>query len=216
MPTPLYPGIVRAQVTFENVNAIPRDRFVNTFHFESDASEGQMQDIADLLSAFYTFNYAGASVDSYLSPVVASASIRLYDLGEAEPRTPTVKPVTGAFTPSSGTALPNEIAVCLSYYADKNSARERGRVYLGPLATNVLGARTATDPDANLHADFRGLLTQAASALAAVPVPSGPRWCVLSPTTGGSAGPVTAGWVDSAFDVVRKRGAKALLRTNWT
>lgn len=216
MPTPLYPGIVRAQVTFENVSALPRDRFVNTFHFESAATETAYQDIADLLSAFYTFNYAGSSLDSYMSAVVASATIRLYDLGESEPRTPHVKPVTGAFSPGAATPLPNEVAVGLSYYADKNAPRERGRIYFGPLNSSALGPRSGTEPDAQLHPDLRGALGLSASNLAALPVGGGPRWCLLSPVTGGSAGPITAGWVDSAFDTVRKRGAKALVRQTWT
>jgi hypothetical protein len=43
---------------------------------------------------------------------------------------------------------------------------------------------------------------------------SGPRWCVLSQVDA-QLKIVTAGWVDNAFDTVRKRGERADVRYSW-
>jgi hypothetical protein len=219
--TILYPGILRAQVSFDNVSALPRDRFVNTFHFAGAMSQANVNAIGELLQHFYN-DTPGTAVPApaeYLSPVIAGASLRVYDLGETDPRTPHVPDPSNLWWQSwrltGGTALPNEVAVCVSYYTDKNAPRKRGRFYLGALNTKALGGTTGAPADQTVKSELRQVLAGNAFTLASQLTHPGLEWVLLSPKLGGSSGPVQHGWVDNSFDTIRKRGMKTTARTVW-
>jgi hypothetical protein len=214
-----YPGIIRASVIFHNVSNLPADRFVNTFHFTGAANDTTYQGIAGLLRDFYWTNYQANSLDHWFSPVIYYPELRMYDLNESDPRTPhgptDAQAWRTGWSPGGSQALPNEVAVTLSYYTDKNAPRKRGRLFIGPLSTMALETPSASHPDARVDDGLRAAVNASAYALAHQLVVPNVEWVLLSPTAGGSAGAVQKGWCDDAFDTIRKRGAKASVRSAW-
>jgi hypothetical protein len=101
------------------------------------------------------------------------------------------------------------VSVALSFYADRNLPRQRGRVHIGPLKTTV-----AEQPDGIVRPKplVRTDLGEAAGALASLT--SSVRWGVLSQADGVIL-EVTAGWVDDSFDTIRSRGEDSTTRTLW-
>jgi len=203
---------IRALVLLDNVSQLPEDRFVNTFYFAGDRDD-ITSTLHTKLASFYNFGSGGADgLGKYLSNKVQRGTslpneIRYYDLSEPEPREPVsfelVIPAAAA-----ATDLPNEVAVCCSFYGTRNIPRQRGRVYLGPLNT---AADEDGASDVRVTSDFRGAITFAAAALAGG---TGPDWVVHSGAANADY-PVTAGWVDNAFDTQRRRGAATSARTVW-
>jgi hypothetical protein len=216
-------GFLRAQVSIPSDTTVPADACVNVWHFETAGSAlSGVGDAGSRLSAFY------GAVDAFLGSVVSSpATIKYYDLEDAQPRVPVA---TGSIviTSAVGNCLPQECAVCLSYQADpvsgQNQARRRGRLFIGPLAETT----TATSSGRTLVSGaVQTTLSNAATAMADQSVFLGAFWSVFSPTTAGpepwTAGSlgsafnvVTNGWVDNAFDTQRRRGGTATIRQLWT
>lgn len=208
---------IRAQWSWESQTGLPEDAIVNVWHFASlvtPIDTTGTQAIRDALASFYTDPHSpAAKVTSYFSDATTGvATLKLYDLDDAEPRSP-VRIFSGmSFTGDLGTGdqLPTEVAVCLSYgmtpVSGLDQANRRGRIYLGPLGTNAI------DAVGYVAAGFRSAITAAASALKA---DSGTDWAVYSPTDD-AAGSVTQGWVDNAVDIQRRRGYAATLRDTWS
>jgi hypothetical protein len=204
--------VVRAMVALENVSRKPEDRFVNVFHFAGDKEGQNGQDIVDALTSFYVepLEVGGVPISGFLSEYVVRAApqphqIHLYDLADPTPRAPRSFPLVLAVTESPD-PLPNEVAVTLSFYADRNIPRHRGRIYFGPLNRNAAQEGTS---DMRTGGGLRIALSGAAARMAA----EGPaEWQVFSPTDG-VARTITAGWVDDALDTQRRRGADPTGRT---
>lgn len=213
---------LRALVSLPNASStLPRDAAVNTFHFNSSSPAATAASAHTALTTFYN------AIDGLLSSVCGTtATVKYYDLADAEPRTP-IYTNTIALTVGSGVGLPNECAIAMSYRADLVSgqppARRRGRIYLGPLdaddVSTVAGDMRPTSP-------IRTSIANAAKALAEATITSSTGWVVFSPTSAGpspwsegvldaSSFVVTAGWVDDACDTVRSRGLAATTRTSW-
>lgn len=136
--------------------------------------------------------------------------------------------------PSDGTSdLPRECAAALSYHANLTGlaedtpggpsgpkgdlhprARHRGRLFLGPFNNTVLGAGTnGPGLTANFRAGAAGamktLATAASTAL------EGLAWSVWSRVLGHMF-PIVGGYVDDAFDTIRRRGIKSVARALWS
>lgn len=129
--------------------------------------------------------------------------IRGYDMGDAEPREHHYYKAgqnTGARVDG-----PGQIALCLSYFADRNLPRHRGRIYLGPWTTSGSQASdTQTTAAIGLAGDLAGL--------------GGPNvdWSLWSPTTQEHTR-ITDAWVDDSWDVVRSRkDPQAAPRKTWS
>jgi hypothetical protein len=212
---------IRALVQIPRDTTLPEDVVTNTWHFDSDS--GSADDVAveihAELSAFYT------AMDVYMPTdlLVPTATVDYYDLAEAEPRVP-VYTNTIALTLGVGTPMPPEVAVCLTYQGASGSGvnmrRRRGRIYLGPLnngVLNVTGGRTY------VSSTFTSALTAAATNLKAQTTTFGTKWAVFSPTTYAETGSlddafedVVDGWVDNEFDIQRRRGTTAQIRSTWS
>lgn len=214
----IIPGVARAQVVFQGTSGKPQDRYVNTFHFEQNGGAGPITtasftEIANRLIAFYnTAGPSGNPLSKYLSSEVLrttnSAQVRMYDLGDAEPRAVhEVDWQLGAVTDPG--RLPGEVAVVGSFYGSRNIARQRGRIFLGPLNLNALAQNTARP-----HA---GLITALPEAMHTLAYPAGgaplAQWVVLSTVGGARMSVVTNGWCDDAFDTQRRRGIESSART---
>jgi len=186
---PLY----RAQVITQLDSLLARDAIVNTLHFDDAGAlsdpEGLAGDLADIFLAGWTYS-------------ATQTTVKFYEVG-TPPNYPvaTVIRNEGAFVDSQG---PREVALCLSYYSERNLPSRRGRIYLCiAQATNHSYGR-------------RPQVSQRAAALALASAFAGlggadVDWVVYSPKTG-QHWDVTHAWCDDEWDVMRKRGLKATTR----
>lgn len=214
---------IRAQYTLQNVDSIPRDVAVNTWHYRSNGLlEGDLDDIQAQLEDFYT------AIQGLLSTALSGTiGFKLYDLVDPNPRVPVRQGSFDITTGDEGQMLPSECAICLSFRGAEgsglNARRSRGRVFLGPLDLGVIGNRTT---DAEVIEAARLTIGNAAGNLLAASLLSTATWSVFSPTTAGAepwaAGdlsvstiPIEAGYVDDAFDTIRSRGVGPLNRTTF-
>lgn len=206
---------VRVMFIGHGPSNLPEDRVVNTFHFVGSGDYASTADLAlDNVEDFYNGSLGQSQVIAYwLSPwVQRSAELRAYDLTQAKPRVPTIRPFTLATGQSTG--LPEEVAVCLSYYgAPPITPRRRGRLYIGPL--NGSGASSSTSllparPQPALVSD----LCVAASRLAIYG--SLAQWSIRSSLPTENFVPIVAGYVDNALDTQRRRGPDPTDRTLWS
>ena len=224
MADPILPDIYKAQVVLAGKSGLPEDVYVNNWYFRNDDTISQAFPsvrgaIKRVLDSFYTVaDSAGRKVSQYMSGYISTNSLkyRIYDLGQAPPRTRNEE--AGApFTPSTST-LPLEVAMCLSFFAGTNQPRNRGRIYLGPLASSAVLTSSGSLP-----VPTTGMLECIADRASAVGrTTENVTWVMV--TRGGTKPPfdppnakvVTGGWVDSAWDTQRRRGVAATGRTLWS
>ncbi len=218
-------AILRAQVVFPFTSNKPEDVTVNTWHFNSSVSKDQAADqIKLVLDEFYntvpppmvTGGSALAKLADYMSNAISrvanAGKIKVYDLADGMPREATER--TLSLFPSSFTddkELPAEVALCGSFYAGRNTKRQRGRIYLGPLMV------AATEDQTNRSRPTLALRDSLASSLRRLITPTlatvpGIDLAVFS-RVDGIARVATAGWVDDAWDTQRRRGQDATVRT---
>jgi len=213
MPIPVIPDHYQAQVIFAGLSGAGEDVFTNTFHFRNDNIIGDQIEVADRLAddlaEFYGAIPVGAptnvTIASRLSSLTISPdiTIKVYDLGLAAPRFPQVR--TRTLTGLSATAQASEVSVCLSLVSAQNSARNRGRIFLGPLSTNAgivedNGFRPSIDFSRSILASWVRLQGKAEHTP-----------CVYS-RTDNQMKPISGAWVDNAFDTQRRRGLDATKR----
>lgn len=186
-------------------SGIPEDAAQNTWHFQGsfDASIG-----AAVTAAWQQFMrdvYGGVPPN----PVAQTGhTLKIYALSDPEPRAP-VWDVGWSFAASpSGTPLPSETCITISYQGARVSgtdqARRRGRMYIGPLST---GTMTDGRPDS---ATISSMVTAFQTFHAAIAT-AGVTFVVYSRTNDAGVA-VTDGWIDNAFDTQRRRGVKATAR----
>lgn len=205
---------IRAQVSLPMDSGLPEDTAMNVWHFFADAGDDATANlIAAALKAFYD------TVDTYLSTNInaAGAVVEFYNLADPEPRVPFHSVNIGADMITSTTALPDEVALCLSFQAAQISgvpqARRRGRVYIGPLGQNAAGAAAAGNRPA---AAFITAMVNAGTALSTASDAAATwSWVVFSRVLN-LGDPVVDGWVDNAFDTQRRRGVDATSRSTFT
>lgn len=215
-------GFFRCQVTIPMDTGTPEDNVVNVWHFDSDQTFAE--DADDVVGRLRTFYQA---IDGVVFPgrVGATATVKVYDLADPEPRVPGLVDTIALTNVAGANVIPNEVAICLSMAADPVSGvspgRLRGRIFLGPVVSSALeevGSRV------RINSATRTAIVNAAVTLATGPDPGDGRLAVYSPTThlelGGGAGnlpdafnDVTTVWVDNACDTIRSRGERADART---
>lgn len=183
------------QVIGEGDALLPEDYVTNTIHFQvldplADA-EAIAQDVATLFAASATNLTIASDIQRY--------RVKMYDRGDAIPR-PVVAEKTAART-GGAAGGPREVALCLSFYAERNLPRQRGRIYLGPLQSG-LGARPILQT-----MNFALDLAEGIAGIGGVDV----DWQVFSPTDQQGRS-VTAAWVDDEWDTQRRRGRKSTQR----
>jgi hypothetical protein len=218
MADPIITDHFRAHVIFQGLTNLPEDRWVNNFVFRNDVDNQFVGDpihvrIRKALSDFYNVAPPGAgqvALASFLTPLrSATVTVNVYDLGQPPPRAPKIETFTAQLTGTT-TVLPEEDAVCLSYYATRNMPRRRGRIYAGPFASH---AAQAGPTRARVNPNLLNCLKATASRLM---TGNGQNvtWTLLS-STDGVTRVITGGWVDDAWDTQRRRGTKALVRETW-
>lgn len=218
MADPVLTDFYRVQTILHGRSGLPEDVYVNSWCFRNDTVGGSADAfatlVADRMFAFFDEIPTGGSVPprTFLSDhtLLPQLTVKVYDLGQPPPRTPHERNFTLGVM--SGTQpFPSEVALCLSFYAERNLPRSRGRIYFGPLSIS-----SGTDVTAEISRPtsvIRSTLALAATDLAAEGA-GGPNWHVLSQVDA-AAKEITGGWVDNAWDTQRRRGEAPDSRTLW-
>ena len=188
--------IFKLQVSMAGDSALPRDRMVITPHFNDQGVGTDPQELCEDLAAA-------------LSPWcndLREITVKAYDAQGTPPVYPVGDAIINADTyPASG--APREIALCLSFYSERNTKRNRGRLYI-PWC--VLSAGAGVRPTEANRIKV-GTLATILSDLGGVDV----DWCVYS-RLDDAARPVTNWWVDDEWDTIRSRGLRPTTRTAGT
>lgn len=213
-------AFMRALVQIPRLTTLTEDVVTNTLYFDSDT--GDVDDIAPEVHAELTSFYQAIDVYLAAEQLSTTATVDYYDMADPEPRVPKYT-ATIALTLGTGNSFPPEVAICMSFRGAEGSGvnmrRRKGRIYLGPLVaaiTSTSGGRVAPSTG------VRSAIATAGNNLMNQTTTFGTKWAVFSPTTYAETGSlddafedVVAGWVDSEFDIQRRRGTVAQARTVW-
>lgn len=180
----------RAQIGFPFDTALPRDVVTVNPHYNGDDAQG----LADRLKQNLIAGLPGGATVMF--------TVKVYNAEAPPPSYPLATASNG--TNPAATAVPREIALCLSYYATWNRPGYRGRLYIpAHFIGGVPGLRpTVTQRNACLA--WKTILTDG--------MPGGTIWELWSPTRGQGSG-VSDVWVDDEWDTVRSRGMRPTTRT---
>lgn len=224
MGIPVNPDFYLAMVVFGSDAADDEGGFVNTWFFEDTVGGRPTGDCADDIEFDLDIFYhsvntpATKTVTQLMSPAVdaTGAQIKVYNLGQAEPRTP-IPRTLALTTPQSSQSLPNEVAACLSYHSGEPTAgggtldkTRRGRIYLGPFGTGALKTWATGDGDAELHADLINAIRYSITAMNGSATDM--SWRQYSRKENRFA-EVRQAFIDNRFDTQRRRGFRAATRT---
>lgn len=229
-------ALVRCQVVIPKDNGIPADAITNTFHFHAElANDGgpQAEDlVVDALDEFYNDVVANnVSVGLLMSKNLngAAARVKTYSLDDGEPVGPPIGDDPLPINLSTGDALADQLAICLSYQAVPaagiKQSRRRGRIFIGPLSVGVQamsGGWVHIDP-------FASQLIADAGARLVHHDTNGLQWVVFSakdytdsngvvhhkkpPQPQDAFYTVDNCWVDDRFDIQRGRAQKSVSRS---
>ncbi len=194
---------VRIQVATYATGALPVDWFVNTVYF---------RDInLDPTSGTDYLNLAVGARDVFRARAQAPAGLVVqataYNMDDPKPRpVKAFAPPLAMTNPNAGTMGVREVALCLSYYSERNLPRQRGRIFIGPFISGDMSLRPPIDRITALQSLATGLAN-----VGGVDV----DWSLYSPTTGGLS-KITNYWIDNEWDTMRSRGLRATTRTTGT
>jgi hypothetical protein len=221
---------VIVETYIQNASGLPKDRFENVWHF-LDVTEGDPIAVAssgiDKIYDFFHTPPAGggvAQVERYLAGSEGDTiHLVAYDFAAAKPR-PEILVASFVYAPLDSTHIPEEVALCLSYYTDRNLPSHRGRLYIGPFNGSALGTGGAAGrPSTNLTTaltagaarlipigfpaiDYGGLTNPAG-----VPSSVTTAWALYSPKLATFAA-IEHGWVDDEWDGQSRRRVEASTR----
>jgi hypothetical protein len=218
--------------SIQSPTGLPKDRFEGVWHFLDPG--GSPADVvasvaAAKLADFYQLAGAvsGQHVGHYLARSAAPTdhmTITGYDFAAGLPR-PELGVATFDYGSASSTQLPEEVALCLSYYTDRNLPSKRGRSYIGPL--NGAAMTGSSVPPSRPEPTFMSSLVDAGRRMRTLGPPATPPTFLTNTFPGGGAGTaawalyspklgtfsaVEHGWVDDEWDGQRRRRVEASAR----
>jgi len=183
----------RVQVQVSADSTLPRDVVSNTFHLNEEGTGGDdldalAEDVCDLWATWYL---TARQIECNIYPVGPPPQYPIghFILNE------------GLAPASSG---PREVALCLSYYGERNLPRTRGRMYFG-VSTAGRGLSDVRPTAAIM--DPLLLMADGIAALGGIQF----DWQVYSPTSG-DAENVQHAYVDDEWDTIRSRGLRPTTR----
>lgn len=183
------------QVNVFKDSALPRDRIVNTFHLDdhgvSTDPDGLAQDTAELFAITYGNN--------------GEIRVRVYPTGPP-PNYPVGEGVVNAGQVGTSGG-PREVALCLSYFGERNLPRTRGRIYIAAASCANITIGNKVRPSTN-DMNIALALGQGIADLGGPDV----DWIYWSTLQGNAHGPVKTVWVDDEWDTIRSRGLRATTR----
>jgi len=193
-------GIWRCMSTMVQESNIPDDSTVNTFHVYTVTGTPNWADVTEAWQSYMD------DLRNFFPGTVAETghSLRVYDLADEEPRAP-VSDLPWEFSSApTGTTLPAEVALCISYEGTQISgltqARRRGRMYIGPINATI---NDDGRPGAVALGNFVGFFPTFVDALNT----AGCYFVVYSRVNEDPVQVVKA-WADNAFDTQRRRGVE--------
>lgn len=226
MPTPIL-----AVVKLAKKSGIPADAPQMSFAFSvGDLLLATLTGVASSVEAFYKSVPTGSAfalqviLSQSLSVVGNLSSVTMYDLTGHLDGTPHGAPVAsflfGLTAVGTATVLPDQVAAVLSMHSAFGSdvefapharprAKDRGRVYIGPLDSSVI-VQDAVTKEPRIDTPVTAVIANAAKALLAAQ----PGWSVWS-RKDAALKPITGGWVDNRPDIQRRRAAAASTRLTW-
>jgi hypothetical protein len=176
----------KLQISWLKDTVAPRERMVITPHFNDIAAGSDPQNLCDdMLGGLQT-----------IQPTTGEIKVTCYDAQGTVPVYPEAEAVANkGVTQATGAA--RELAMCLSFYGERNVPRQRGRLYIPLWFLGVTGASLRpTMPVAKMEA-----LIPLFTDLGGVDV----DWCVYS-RRNDHAYSVTDWWYDNEWDIQRSRG----------
>ena len=186
----------RLQTAIWADSTLPRDAMVMTPHFND---QGALTDPDGLCA-----DLAAAISDWMEAPDTRQVEVKAYDAQGTPPVMPQgqalVNPGLAAASP-----WPRELALCLSYFSQNKTPRNRGRLYVPPVYQSPL-ATPGPRPGAGDRSKVGALATIFAN-LGGADV----DWVVYS-RRDDVARPVSGWWVDDEWDTVRSRGLRPTTR----
>lgn len=193
----LVMGLQIMQISVAGHSVLPRDRFTNVLWFDKNSpgiiSQIDRQALTDDLAAAF---------NAHLGGVGREIRVTNYDADDAQPRAIRAQTILNAGVAGSELLFPGEVCLCLSFYADRNLPRRRGRIYLPNIGLGTVGHRpSASNMDQAL--DFADAL----AGLGGADI----DWVVHS-VKDQDHHAVTHAWCDDEWDTLRSRGAKATTR----
>lgn len=193
-------SLVRMLVAWKNSEStVSKNVMTSTLYFNVSGAVGQDPDYQQLTNDLYAIMALRSWIlGRYLD-------IRAYDMGDAEPRPIRARKVGSV----SGSIVqgPHQLALALSYYADRNLPRKRGRIYCGPFLPSSSAGESATTAQQN---DVLAL-APALADLGGVNV----DWSLWSPTTQTHTR-INHAWVDNSWDIIRSRKQDGTNRVLWS
>lgn len=183
---------------------VPREYITNHFAFNTGASAtiAQFQALADAV-----LNIWKRSPGPAWGWSSCKLTVNAYDRADPKPR-----PEKGhsLYVPGSwltSTAQARQVALCVSFYAQRNLPRQRGRVYLFPGNNAGASERPGT---AVMNAAMQTLLDLSAATLALTPSWTHEVWSQKAGQTFG----VDNYWVNDVWDTQRRRAPKETVRVH--
>lgn len=198
--------VYRMQQAIETVDNVSANYATNTLHFLAD-SPAILPTITTLVTTFYT------TIRPQFSALVRQTGhkYKWYDLADPQPRAPVLEGSWSFSSAPAGSALPPEVALCVSFQGEKISgqpqARRRGRIFLPFFNTTAGGAdgRPATGTITQINGAADALLTASKAATTWT-------WIVLSALNPTDGAVVDNGWIDDEWDTQRRRGRVSVSR----
>lgn len=194
----------RVIVTLRNTLELPENAITNTLYFDHTVPVAlDRQQITDDIAALYQKARDGGFPSTQaLFPPGWQINVRFYDMEDATPR-----PIKAEKTIPQGNIQatgPREVALCLSYYAERNLPRTRGRIFLGPFR----GFSTQADKPADGLLQSAIDLGKGLGDIGGVDV----NWMVHS-VKNNDYHHIKNIWVDDSWDTMRSRGIDATKRS---
>lgn len=201
---------IRAQVILHTDDATPANYITNNFAFTGTDPVPVLAGITTAIKDFYD-----DLPFSMMSTEMAASGheVKYYDLPGPVPNYPIEEDTFNLAAAGTGTPLPQECAICLSFQGQRTpgfpQARRRGRVYLGNFGTS---ANTSGRPTASL---ITAISTAAATFKSNIlALGDDTVWSIWS--VADQAGvPVDNGWIDNVWDTQRRRGLIETSRTTF-
>lgn len=194
----------RYVVSMAGDTTFPRDRVVNTLYLNHTAEPGIPADVDQMVDdvvAVWDFFWCGSGV--------REITCKAYELGGPPPHFPVAEHTRNlGLAPQSN--IPREVAICLSFRADQNTKRRRGRMFLPVFTCGSAGpVRDLLTVRPSTALRDRGIvMANEIANLGGVDV----DWSVWSGMDN-AARKVEHAWVDDEWDTQRRRGLRASTRT---
>lgn len=205
-------AILRSEVTTHTSDDVPRDYATNTVYHEITGVLDvgtDYQNHADQIFALFTG--ADPTYPNFDTYKFRTVTVNVYDMSDALPR-PVRATHTQTPTPGDDSAhlAPRQVALCLSYYSDRNLPSERGHIYVGPFVRGDVAGSRPTDTTIGKLIDLGHGLFDIGGENCKHVIHS--RFHAKALRTTPVDFVVHHYWVDDSWDIIRRRKDKASKR----